>query len=229
MLLGLSSCGLLPRPAPEPVPTVTMGPEKARELVVFLPGRWSQVEEFEREGFFEIARERWPEARLVAADLHLGYYRNQSGARRIHEDIISPARRNGTETVRVVGISMGGLGGLIQDLQFPGDVDELYLLSPFVGEEEVVREIQAAGGVRNWNGSPEGPRDFSRRLWQGLKEKWIGENRQPATRLACGTGDRLAASNQRFAADFLDRRDTLWQAGDHDWPTWRRLFREMIR
>jgi pimeloyl-ACP methyl ester carboxylesterase len=229
LALCLSSCGLLPRSTPVPVPTITGGSAAGTELVVFLPGRWSTVDEFEREGFFKIAAERWPAARLVAADLHLGYYKSRSSARRVHEDIIAPARRSGVKTVRVVGVSMGGLGALIHDLEYPGDIDEIHLLSPFVGEEEVIAEITAAGGVRQWQGEPKSGRDFSRKLWRGLKARWLEQGRRPAVKLACGTEDRLAGSNRRFAADFLKKEEVLWLPGGHDWPAWRELFREMVK
>ncbi len=229
LALVLSSCGLLPRSTPAPVKTEMSGPETAKELTVFLPGRWSTVDEFEREGFFEIAAERWPESRLVAADLHIGYYKKRASARRVHEDIIAPARSAGVKTVRVVGVSMGGLGALIHDLEYPDDIDEIYLLSPFVGEEDVIQEIREAGGVRTWDVQPKGPRDFSRMLWRGLDKKWIEKGKRPDVRLACGTEDRLAGSNRLFAREFLDEKQTYWRAGDHDWPAWRNLFREMIK
>jgi pimeloyl-ACP methyl ester carboxylesterase len=211
------------------VPTIQGGAASGSELVVFLPGRWSTAGEFEREGFFKIAAERWPDARLVAADLHLGYYKSRSSAKRVHQDIIAPARKSGVTTVRVVGVSMGGLGALIHDLEYPEDIDEIYLLSPFVGEEDVIAEIGAAGGVRQWNGGPETERDFSRKLWRGLETKWLEKGRRPKVKLACGTEDRLAGSNRRFAADFLEQDEVLWQPGDHDWPAWRELFREMVK
>lgn len=229
LVLVLSSCGLLPRSTPAPVKSEITGPESAKEFTVFLPGRWSTVDEFEREGFFEIAAERWPESRLVAVDLHLGYYKKRASARRLHEDIIAPARLAGVTTVRVVGISMGGLGALIHDLEYPDDIDEMYLLSPFVGEDEVVQEIREAGGVRSWDVRPKGARDFSRMLWRGLDEKWIERGKRRDVRLSCGTEDRLIDSNRLFVREFLDEKQVLWQTGDHDWPTWRRLFREMIK
>lgn len=229
LALCLSSCGLLPRSTPVPVPTITGGSAAGTELVVFLPGRWSTVDEFEREGFFRIAAERWPAARLVAADLHLGYYKSRSSARRVHEDIIAPARRSGVKRVRVVGVSMGGLGALIHDLEYPGDIDEIHLLSPFVGEDEVIAEIAAAGGVRQWQGEAESERDFSRKLWRGLKARWLEQGRRPEVKLACGTEDRLAGSNRRFAEDFLKKDEVLWLPGGHDWPAWRELFREMVK
>lgn len=225
----LPSCGVLPRSTPAPVPLLEAGKRDGRELVVFLPGRWSRVEEFEREGFFKIAAERWPEARLVAADLHLGYYKNRSMAERLHEDVIRPARAAGVRRVRVVGISMGGLGALIYDAEHPGGADELILLSPFLGEEEALREIERAGGVRGWRPGPVGERDFSRKLWLSLRHRWIDQGRRPPVLLGCGNGDRLAASNRMFARDFLKPGEVSWREGGHDWETWRELFRELSR
>ncbi len=223
----LTSCTLIPRPAVRPVPVIRSGPSAAEELVVFLPGRWSRVSEFEREGFFEIAAQRWPGASLVAADLHIGYYRSRSAALALHEDVIAPALRSGTRKVTIVGISMGGLGALMYDMEHPGVVGRLVLLSPYVGEEEAWREIAAAGGVRGWRPGTIGKRDYSRRLWLALKERWIDQGERPDVWLGCGSQDRLAESNRRFAMDFLKPGETVWLDGAHDWPTWRDLLRRV--
>ncbi len=223
-LAFLTSCMWLPRATPTPVKTLAAGKAKGEELIVFLPGRWSRVEEFQREKFFEIAEKRWPNARLVAADLHLGYYKNRSMARRLHEDIILPAKRSGVKTLRVVGISMGGLGALIYDTEYPGEIDEMILLSPFVGEEKVLREIQAAGSLENWKSPAAEDGDFSRKLWLGLRGNWLEKGNRPKVSLGCGTGDRLAESNRLFAKEFLKSAEQKWISGDHDWPTWRALF-----
>lgn len=227
-LAVLPSCGLLPRAKPVPVRQCSAGDAGGEELVVFLPGRWSRVEEFERERFFEIAAKRWPKARLVAPDLHLGYYKNQSMARRLHEDVVLPARRAGVKQVRVVGISMGGLGALIYDAEYPGQVNEMILLSPFVGEEEALREIEAAGNLEAWRPGQIAKRDFTRKLWLKLREKWLENRSRPHVLLGCGLEDRLAESNRLFAREFLKPKDQLWITGDHDWPTWRPLFEHLI-
>lgn len=227
LLLCLPSCALLPRPAERPLPVIRSGPAESAELVVFLPGRWSRIEEFEREGFFEIASKRWPGASLVAADLHIGYYRNRSAPRALHEDVIMPAVRKGARHVRIVGVSMGGLGALMYHLEHPGVVDEIILLSPFVGNEEGWREIAAAGGVRRWRPGTVDEADFTRKLWLGLRERWILKERRPNVLLACGFQDRLAESNRRFAADFLQPGDVLWVEGGHDWQAWREQLRQL--
>lgn len=223
-LAALPSCALIPRETPAPVRTLAGGEAGGTELVVFLPGRWSRVEEFEREGFFEIARKRWPDARLVAPDLHLGYYKNQAVARRLHEDVIKPARCSGVKRVRIVGISMGGLGALIYDAEYPGQVEELILLSPFLGEEEALREIEASGDLKKWRPGPLAEGDFSRKVWHRLRENRLEDDTPTKVLLGCGTEDRLAASNRLFAREFLTAGAQEWIAGGHDWPTWRPLF-----
>lgn len=204
------------------------GNVSGNEMVVFLPGRWSLAEEFEREGFFEIARKKWPDARLVAPDLHIGYYKNQAMTRRLHEDIILPARQSGVKTIRLVGVSMGGMGALVYDLEHPGEVAEIHLLSPYLGEEEALAEIAAAGSLAKWNPGKPRADDFSRRLWAGLRTKWLREGENPTVHLGCGTEDRLASSNRMFAREFLKESDQTWIAGGHDWPTWRALFESML-
>ncbi len=179
LLAALPSCAYIPRPASVPVKTIISGDPASSELIVFLPGRWSLPTEFEREGFFEIARKKWPLARLAVPDLHLGYYKNESMPRRLHEDVILPARKSGITAVRLIGVSMGGLGALIYDIEHPGQVDEIYLLAPFLGQEEVLLEIRASGGLEKWQPGKIAEKDFSRRLWMGLREKWMDEGQTP--------------------------------------------------
>ncbi len=225
----LSSCAYLPRPASVPLKTLSYGNAKGKELVVFLPGRWSLPGEFEKNSFVEIAASTWPDARIVVPDLHLGYYENQTAARRLHEDVIVPKMKDGVKTIRLVGISMGGMGSLVYDLEHPGIVSEIWLLSPFLGEDEAIEEIKSAGGLRKWDPGKISQEDFSRKLWTGLRAKWSSGTNRPVIRLGCGTEDRLAGSSRLFAREFLTEADQTWISGAHDWPTWKTLFGEMAR
>ncbi len=225
----LSSCHFLPRPTAQPVKVLAAGNLTGTELVVFLPGRWSRVEEFEKEKFFEIAKQHWPQARLTAPDLHLGYYKERSMARRLHEDVVLPAKRSGVKKVTLVGISMGGLGALIYDNEYPSQVDRMYLLSPFLGEEKVLQEISAAGSLAKWQPGSVQEDDFSRKLWLKLREKRAQPGKKPQMHLGCGTEDRLADANRLFAKEFLKATEQKWTSGGHDWPTWRVLFEKMVK
>lgn len=229
VLALLPSCAYLPRPTSEPIKTLVSGSPSGDELIVFLPGRWSLTKEFLREGFFEIARSKWPDAKFIVPDLHIGYYKNDTATRRLHEDVILPAKQSGVKSIRLVGISMGGLGALLYNLHYPGEISEIYLLSPFLGEDEAISEITAAGSLAKWNPGDIASEDFSRRLWVGLRGEWMEKNARPTIHLGCGTGDRLAPSSKLLAREFLTADDQTWTPGAHDWATWRSLFTEMVR
>ncbi|MGJ8635196.1 MAG: hypothetical protein ACSHX7_14870 [Luteolibacter sp.] len=224
----VSSCAYLPRSKTVPVRMIEEGDDRAEELVVFLPGRWSTVGEFQREGFLQIASERWPGAKLVVPDLHLGYYKDNSMVDRLHEDVILPARKNGVKTVRIVGVSMGGMGAVVYSLLHPGEVDELMLLAPFLGEEAVISEIKAAGKLEDWKPGNIAEKDFSRKIWKGLKEEWMEGGEMPRVLLGCGEEDRLVGASQLLSKEFLKKGEQVWIPGGHDWPVWRELFEKMI-
>ncbi|BCX49409.1 esterase [Haloferula helveola] len=232
-LLGfllLPACTFLPRPAPVPVPTETHEPEgKADELVILLPGRHSLPSEFRREGFLELVRGKHPSATIVAPDLHIGYYRNRSATERIHRDLVVPAREAGIRDVTLVGISMGGLGAVLYDLEHPGMAKSLVLLSPFLGDEEVIEDIRASSGLESWRPKGPEPDGFSRRVWIGLQKQWLNGHSRPDLLLGCGRSDRLAATSKLFQREFLNRGEAAWLAGDHNWPTWKCLYAELNR
>ena len=139
-----TACAFLPRPAPTPVRTEVHEPSAApEELVVLLPGRYSLPRELEREGFVRQVRASRPRARIVVPDLHLGYYRNRISSERLHRDIVLPAHREGIRRVTLVGISMGGLGAMLYEFEHPGHVQEIIMLSPFLGDSSVIGESHA--------------------------------------------------------------------------------------
>jgi pimeloyl-ACP methyl ester carboxylesterase len=222
------SCAWLPRKVETPVRMlIDDGPKDARELVVLLPGRLTTPEEMDREGFTGLVRNAYPEARIVRPDLHIGYYKKRLSTERIHQDIVVPARAAGIKRVVLVGVSMGGLGAMLYDLQQPGIADELILLSPFLGEEEVIEEIEAAPSLRAWTGEPVGSRDYSRTLWKALQQRELRAGEAAPIRLGCGLDDRLAPTSRLAARELPLQGRAVWQEGGHDWSTWRALFDTM--
>src|SRR4051812_6356170 len=84
--------------------------EKARCLLVFLPGVADRSWTFREEGFVEARRARNLSVDVVAADSTVGYYLRGIDARRLEHDVIRPARAKGYEQVWMAGVSMGGFG-----------------------------------------------------------------------------------------------------------------------
>ena len=228
LALAIAGCAVGPPPTTTPVRILIEEPAgQTDRLVVFLRGRSNRPEEFKDAGMFAQARQLWPDARFVAPDLHLGYYYEHTAPQRLHDDVIAPARAAGVRHITLVGISLGGLGALLYELEHPGNVEEIILISPYLGDEGVWREIIAQGGVAAWHPGPIHEDDHGRRLWRDLRTRWSNGSRTIHVQLTCGLSDRFAPANRLFAEAFLGPRDVAWVAGRHNWPTWLRGFAQL--
>ena len=194
------------------------------DLVVFMPGRGDRAEDFEERGFLAAAREAGLEADVLAVDAHLAYYYKRVITQRLWEDVILPARAQGYRRVFVVGISLGGLGAITLAQEHPDAVAGLFVLAPYLGEPELAREIEAAGGLARWSGEASA-RDF-RGVWGFLRGYAAGEARPPLW-LAYGESDRYAYGHRLLGAALPKERVRV-TAGGHDWKAWDRLWSEFL-
>ena len=228
LVCGLCSCAYMPRQAVAPVPSLTFGPEKADELIVLLPGRFSRPEEFVKTGFLDQVRHFNPKARVEIPDLHLTYYIGRSVDTRLEEDVIIPARKRGVKKISLVGISMGGLGSLLHAVRKEERVDEIVMLSPFAGKDGVIEEIASRESLAHWDApDPLNKRDYSRLLWRELKGKWSEPSERPKLYLGCGTEDDLLGTSQLLAREFVPSQNVIYMKGDHEWATWTELYKQI--
>ncbi len=208
-----------------PIATLSFQPPgKAaqRTLLVLLPGRGGTLDNYQSEGLVdEVRRLRLP-IDLLAADAHFGYYAAGTLPARLREDVIVPARRRGYQRIWLVGISMGGTGALWYDRVYPGEVDGLILLSPYLGEPEMVAEVAQAGGLARWE-PPPGKGDLPHALWRLLSDYREPANSRRRVYLGWGLADRFAEADALLAA-VLPPGQTSTAPGAHDWPTWRVLW-----
>jgi pimeloyl-ACP methyl ester carboxylesterase len=208
------------RPAPVPMRTIAL--QQGSEfpcLLVLLPGRRDRPEDFARYDFAGIAARAGIRADLVAVDAHLGYYYRQTIVDRLREDVIAPARKR-YDRIWLAGISLGGTGSILYTNEHPGDVDGIVLLAPFLGEEPVIDEVAAAGGLRGWK-APESlpPSDFQRRMWS-----WLARSRgKIPLYLGFGTEDGFARANG-LLGDALPSERVFTVDGGHDWKAWQALW-----
>ncbi|HEV7670156.1 MAG TPA: alpha/beta hydrolase [Thermoanaerobaculia bacterium] len=226
--LVLTGCPPRPGPMTVPIPSIRLaGAPGNRCFVVLLPGIGDGKEDFERQGFVRAFHDRGSPCELIALDSHFGYFANGSIVERLHDDVIAPARARGVERIWLVGISLGGLGAALYARDRPGEVDGLVLLSPYLGDDEILDEIEKAGGPRAWHpASAPGERDL-RGLWVWLQGYGAPGAPRPLLWLGFGDSDRLRRGH-RMLASLLPPERVLHTHGGHTWHAWRRLWRQVL-
>jgi pimeloyl-ACP methyl ester carboxylesterase len=208
--------------------------EQGRRLFVFLPGRRDRGADFIRRGFVAMAQGRIPGLDCVAVDATIGYYLDGSIADRLQREIVGPARTVGYREIWLIGVSMGGLGALFRERQYPGGVNGLILLAPFVGDDlELFKEMDAAGGAVSWACSQpavsagRNKAEFQRDLWRFLGELKFDRGVPLKIWLAYGEADRLLPGIERFSR-LLPSERVLPLPGGHTWQVWTRGFTEIL-
>jgi pimeloyl-ACP methyl ester carboxylesterase len=196
-------------------------------LVVLLPGRGSGARSFSDEGLVRELLEQRRDVDVVAIEAHLGYYRDRSLPLRLKEDVIDPARKRGYRSIWLVGTSMGGLGAIMYDTTYPGDVTGILLLAPYLGEGSLLREIRSAGGLARWQPGEIPDQDVERAIWQRLSRYRAPEQSVKRVYLGFGSEDRFAVTNS-FFAESLPAGQVVTVQGGHDWQTWRALWHKLL-
>lgn len=226
----LLSCCAFNRAAVAPVPTMAQARRadgRAPTLIVFLPGRRSHLGDFERQGFFDMVRERGLDADLVEADLHLGYYANGTSSRRLWDDVVAPARAAGYERIWLVGISLGGSGAIGCAREHPDAIAGLVLLSPFLGPPGMLDRIRESGGLETWAPDPTaGPGSFKwfiEQNWVFLRQESAPGGRPRSLYLGYGLDEPMTPSLDLLAGRLPADR-VIRIPGGHRWSTWRPLW-----
>jgi pimeloyl-ACP methyl ester carboxylesterase len=227
-LAALTGCTWLLRGTPIPIPTLprplsTTG--RTDTLVVFLPGSGDTMADYERQGMVTALREAGVKTDAVIVDAHLGYYYKRTVVERLRADVLLPARQRGYHRIVVVGVSLGGLGGLLCERDFPGSIDALVLLGPYLGEDNALFDrVDRAGGPKAWaTGREPQTGKVDEQLWAFLGTKSAA---LPPTWLLRGENDKYARG-QRLLAGLLPATRVTTIAGGHDWTTWRALWHEV--
>lgn len=228
LAVSVSGCAaLLSAPVPMAQLRYPADPNhRARCLMVLLPGRGDGAADFEGHGIIAAARQRGLSIDLVAADATVGYYAKRTLLDRLQADVLTPATLHDYAQVWLVGTSMGGLGALLEARKQPG-IQGILLLAPFLGDEDVISEVAAAGGVRTWVPPHIGPDDYQRELWRWFQAVSQGLEKAPEIVLGYGEADRFAPAH-RLLADVLPVDHVLRAQGAHDWTTWLGLFQRFI-
>jgi len=219
LLAGCATGGDVTRPIP-----VADFPARgtAHGTVVMLPGRGDDLASMERRGVPKTIQNAWPDADVVLTGLTMPFYRQGEATRRLHDEIIEPVRALNHGPIWIAGISLGGMGALLYEHDYPGQIDGLLLLSPYLGDDAIHDEIRKAGGLASWNAGPPqavGPDTFQHELWRTLKQ-WSDEpGRTRTVWLAYGEDEPFRAPIELMSPQ-LPRDHVLMLPGRHDWDLW---------
>ncbi len=191
-------------------------------LLVLLPGAYMQPEDFVAAGFFAALEKRELALDLRIVGLDVETITGSNALTMLQDQILDPARA-GYRRVWLGGISLGGLLALCQAADQPKTVDGLCLLAPYPGSRITANAIAQAGGLDNWEASPEQLTDPEFRAWRWLKSPPAA---LPAF-VGYGTEDRFADGMRRIAECFpATARRTV--PGNHDWPAWQQLWEHFL-
>ncbi|MDB6164050.1 MAG: alpha/beta hydrolase [Xanthomonadaceae bacterium] len=223
LLLGMLA-GCYPKGDPDkPIPTLLVPAlQPAHRLVVVLPGRGDDLRGLQRAGIAQAIHSRWPDADVVLTGLAMGYYLKGNAISRLHDEIIAPARARYGE-VWLLGASLGGLGALMYDGQWPGTVDGIVLMAPYLGEKPLLRRIDAAGGIARWNPGPVPAQidgnNFQHELWRHLQTWSRDPSRSANVWLAYGDHDYLRETMPSLTP-LLPPSHVFVRPGRHAWHVW---------
>ena len=198
-------------------------PAATRTLVIVLPGRADEGRGENERGMARAIQEAWPGADVLLASATFAYYRDGKVVERLHTDVVEPAVRAGYRRIWLAGASMGGMGAMLYERAYPGQLAGVVLFAPFLGDKPLLEEIRNAGGVQQWDPGPlpaeVNRHNYQRQVWKHIREQSTGASRMW---LACGTDDYLL-SGARLLATTLPAERFIEMPGGHDWRTWSRI------
>jgi pimeloyl-ACP methyl ester carboxylesterase len=205
---------------------------QAPVLLVLLPGAHMAPEELLREGFVQAVRQRQLAVDVRIADAHLGYVVEGSMLKRLHQDVVMPARAQGYRRIWLAGISLGGYVAMGYAQQHPGQVEGIFAIAPYLGRRPLVQAVAAAGGPAPWRASaqPRDAQDHDHALWMWLTQPGVhaaASAGMPPLYLGYGTEDRFAQGHALLAG-LLPSSRVATAPGGHDWPPWRTLWAQWL-
>jgi pimeloyl-ACP methyl ester carboxylesterase len=193
-------------------------------LIALLSGAYSDPEDFVRAGFPEAARAHGVDAELVMAEVRAAWFADGTVVQRIRDCVVVPAQGRGRSRIWLAGISLGGLAALSYAARHEADVAGIVLISPYPATRDILREVDAAGGLDRWQPVIPAGGDLEREAWS-----WLATSREGHAPVHCyfSSGDRFASGQRRMAAA-LDPARCRELPGGHDWQAWRCLWDEFL-
>jgi pimeloyl-ACP methyl ester carboxylesterase len=195
---------------------------RAPTQMIWLPGAYHSAQDFLDEGFARAAAQRRIPLDLLFVDLEMQHLDDRDAFARLRSEVVLPARDT-CATVWLAGISLGGLVALDYASSYPGELDGLCLLAPYLGNRMLISEIAAGSGLAGWKPGELAESDAERRIWRYIKTRVDS----PPVFLGYGRNDRFSAAHDMLAAALpADWVEVI--AGAHKWGTWLHLWENFL-
>ena len=195
-----------------------------RRMVIVLPGRGDDLAALKATGIAAAIQESLPDAEVVLVGLTFPYYIEGRSVQRLHEEIVLPARQRGRREIYLAGASMGGMGVLLYEREYPDQLSGLVLMAPYMGDASLIDEIRAAGGLRRWSAGPVPAQvngdNVGREEWRTAQSWLDNPGRARSVWLICGQADQFHPAAQMLAA-LLPAQNYFAPAGGHAWRVWK--------
>lgn len=219
LLAACSAGGDITRPIPK---LFVPAARPAHRLVVVLPGRGDSLNSLAGSGIAQLIHRQWPDADVILTGLTMPFYLQGRATERLHDEVLVPAEARHYDQVWLAGISLGGMGALLYERAYPDAIDGMLLLSPYLGDRPIYRQIMAAGGLAKWQPGPAqplGPDTFQRELWRSIRRWSTHPVRTHSIWVAYGAqepfADRIRLLGSQLPADHV-----FELPGHHDWDLW---------
>lgn len=198
-----------------------------RRLLIILPGIRGNASLYEKLGFIDVFHEYYPDFDVYIADAHFGYYRNRSLLVYLENQIIMPAKKKGYSEIWMMGISLGGVGSLLQLRCCTGDIDGALLISPFLGDKKLHQQMDNAGGLEEFVSAIENENDESlESMWRWLYLNAGKLSKEKRLWLTVGEQDRYDGHD--VLAGLMTPESVLIKPGSHNNKTFLRLWRNLL-
>jgi len=207
--------------------TIHSGAGNGDTLVVLVPTVGGNGKLYEQQGLIDVCRKYGARADIMAIDIQPTLYLNKRVVKKLKRHVIDPAKSRGYEHIFLAGTSLGGHAVLLYAMEYPEDIEGVFLVAPFVSDPFVVKIIRQAGGLQKWNACPSYAWGYSCDLWKSIRVYLADPARRASTFLGYGTQDRFVKSCQ-LLADVLPPENVFTAPGGHSWATWHMLWDAML-
>ena len=195
-----------------------------RNLLILLPGADMTARDFAEHDFICPVQRQNATIDVLCVDSSVDLYLENTIVEELHELIVPAARPR--RKLWLAGISLGGMGALLYAKAYPGTVEGIILLSPYLGARGIVDEVETSGGLDEWSRVPDEDQSSDRVFLRWLAHT-CRARAKPWLHLGYGRGDRFVGAH-KMLANSLSPTQVTAREGAHDWPTWQALWQDII-